>query len=234
MSSWIGPGEVRPHDRRDLRVRVADPGHPVVRTQVIEIRRVHPHERRQADNEVECQDQRGDREEALPEGHRLGHQGECHEGRRQEREEHAGAHERLVVGERPGRQQAPVLGGQERDRSRVVDRRDRHDSGLRLRALGGHRSSTSAARVTRRPSGAPRPIIRCPRKRRCPRSSRLVAPGRRRQSRTGGAWRSRRRRRRAPSTGPRGARVPRLRPPARGPGSTDQAGQRSRPAAPGG
>jgi hypothetical protein len=35
----------------------------VVRTQVIEVRCVHPHERRQADDEVERQDERGNREE---------------------------------------------------------------------------------------------------------------------------------------------------------------------------
>jgi hypothetical protein len=100
---------------------VADASHAVDGPQVVEIGAVHPQERRQADNEVEGQDERRDREEVLAERHRLGQQGERDERRRQEREEHAGAHECLVVGKRPRSEQAPVLGGQELNRSRIVE-----------------------------------------------------------------------------------------------------------------
>ena len=78
--------------------------------------------RREADEQVEPEDQRHDAQELVAEPHRGGHQAQRHEGRREEAQEHARARERLVVDERAGRQQAPVLGREDGQGARVVHR----------------------------------------------------------------------------------------------------------------
>ncbi len=129
-----GRGEVRSHDRRDLRISVSDAGHAIDSAQVVNVCTVDPTVGRNTDDQVEGENYGRDRQERVAERHRLGDERQRHERRGQEGEEHPAASEGLVVGEGSGREQAPVLGGHDLDGTRIGERHDRFRCG-RARGL---------------------------------------------------------------------------------------------------
>ena len=105
-----------------------------------------------------------DAQELVAEAHRGGHQAQRHEGRGEEAQEHARARERLVVDERAGRQQAPVLGREDGQGAGIVHREGSQGSvtaprGRRPRVL--HRGGRDRAVVHRRLQAAGRVPAAC-------------------------------------------------------------------------
>ena len=80
-----------------------------------------PAQGREAHEQVEGEDRDDDAEELRSAAAALVDEAERDERRREQRQEHAAAGEHLVVDERPRREQAPVLGAQDRDHPRVAE-----------------------------------------------------------------------------------------------------------------